>query len=141
MIPTIVDRFMSKISIDWGTGCWEWLGGTSRGYGTFFIGKMNGKSKFIGAHVFSYEYFKGIPIPVGKELDHLCRIPQCVNPEHLEPVTHQINMLRGKGLASINAAKTHCPKGHLLSGDNIYNIARGDRICKICTRTRRREQS
>jgi len=139
-VKSIIDRFLAKVFVDWNTGCWEWSGGTSRGYGTFFVGKIDGRCKFIGAHVFSYEYFKTVQIPIRKELDHLCRIPHCVNPDHLEPVTHKVNMLRGKGLGSMNAIKTHCPKGHPLSGDNIYNITRGDRICRICTRARRRVQ-
>jgi hypothetical protein len=138
---TVVDRFLAKVFVDWNTGCWEWSGGTSRGYGTFWLGYVNGKSKFIGAHVFSYEYFKGVPVQKGLELDHLCRIPQCINPDHLEPVTHKVNMLRGRTPASKNAVKTHCPNGHLLSGDNIYNITRGDRCCKICTQVTRKRRA
>ena len=134
----ILDRFFKKISVDWNTGCWEWTAGTSRGYGTFWTGASAAdRNKFVGAHVFSYEYFTGKPVPKGMELDHLCRVPHCINPDHLEPVTHRINMLRGDGPPAANAVKTHCPNGHPLSGDNIYKISRGDRVCKICNKARR----
>lgn len=41
------------------------------------------------------------PITDGLELDHLCNVPSCVNPDHLEPVTHAENMrcIRGRQMA------------------------------------------
>ena len=74
--------------------CWIWTGASvnSRGprYGTYRL--SNGKAK--KAHRMIYESLKGL-IPVGLELDHLCRNTLCVNPEHLEPVTHKVNVQRG----------------------------------------------
>jgi hypothetical protein len=46
------------------------------------------------AHRLSYEWLVG-PVPEGMELDHLCRVRHCVNPSHLEVVTHSVNVIRG----------------------------------------------
>ena len=80
-----------KYEIDPNTGCWLWLRSkTSMGYGNLTI-----KNKQILAHRYVYEKFKG-PIPEGLTLDHSCRNPICVNPDHTEPVTHAENCRRGK---------------------------------------------
>src|SRR5687768_579642 len=81
------DRFLSKVRVhEW--GCWEWQGYCFKqcGYGKFTVGKTG----TTYAHVWAYRLFVG-PVPAGLELDHLCRNRRCVNPEHLEPVTHQVN--------------------------------------------------
>lgn len=76
-----------------GDGCWEWTGARQPDgrydYGMFWDG-----TRAVRAHRFAYELLVG-PIPVGLELDHLCRNPPCVNPAHLEPVTHAENIRRG----------------------------------------------
>lgn len=71
--------------------CWIWAYATNRdGYGVLQI-----KNKTVDAHRFMYELLKG-KVPSGCELDHLCKNPLCVNPEHLEPVSHATNCRRGK---------------------------------------------
>lgn len=83
------DKKHRPFLIDVETGCWEWqanLIGT--GYGQF---RHCGRSKL--AHRHEYEWRYG-PIPYGLELDHLCRNKRCVNPDHLEAVTHTENMQR-----------------------------------------------
>lgn len=130
------DRFESKINYEPNSGCWLW-GGTmfSRsGYGMF---KLEGRLAL--AHRISYEVHVG-KIPRGRHLDHLCRIRSCVNPDHLEPVTPRVNILRGVGLSAENARKTHCPKGHPYSGDNLLNTSSG-RQCRECGRVRSRERA
>lgn len=124
----VLDKFWIRIEKK-PNGCWEWKGGkTPRGYGCFW------NKKTLVAHRFSYELLKG-KIPKNHELDHLCRNHSCVNPEHLEPVLHQQNVLRGIGLAAINARKTHCIRGHELKGDNLYiNPNTGKRRCQACKR-------
>jgi hypothetical protein len=78
--------------------CWIWTSARfGTGYGSF---SLPGGIR-IGAHCFSYNIAKGL-IPKGLELDHLCRIHHCVNPEHLEPVTRRENTIRGMAPA-INA--------------------------------------
>lgn len=74
-------------------GCWRWTGQKNRfGYGQLTVNR-DGKSRCLGAHRFSYEAHVG-PIPEGLEIDHLCRVRDCVNPEHLEPVTRAENVRR-----------------------------------------------
>lgn len=74
------------------TPCWIWqLYTTSLGYGH---ASRNGK--YLGAHWVYWEERHG-PVPDGLELDHLCRQPSCVNPDHLEAVTHAENLRRGDG--------------------------------------------
>jgi hypothetical protein len=79
-------RFWSKV--DQGEDCWRWTACTSNGYGRFSV-----KRQPVLAHRFAYELLVG-PIPEGLELDHLCRNRWCVNPDHLEPVTHDENVRR-----------------------------------------------
>jgi len=130
------DRFWSKVKTPLGIAeCWEWIGSKNvDGYGQFGL-----EGKIIGAYRFAYEQLIG-PIPDGMELDHLCRNTSCVNPYHLEPVSHRENMLRGLNSIADNAKKTHCPKGHPLSGDNLIasQLARGRRNCKACRDEARR---
>lgn len=111
--------------------CWIWTGSTwGGGYGQVRMQSGRGVSP-VYAHRVSYELFFE-KIPKGLELDHLCRVINCVNPKHLEAVTHRVNMLRGETLAAKNVAKTHCPKGHEYSPDNTHICRRNIRHCRIC---------
>lgn len=86
------------------------------------------------AHREAYKAFKG-EIPDGLELDHLCRVRNCVNPDHLEPVTRLENARRGIGglMAGLRQrAKTHCPAGHPYAPENTYFRANGNRMCVTC---------
>lgn len=89
-------RFTSKICV-MPNGCWEWRGTHDKdGYGHFRIGsRTNGSLRMVLAHRFAYETLVG-PIPEGLQLDHLCRNTPCVNPLHLEVVTLQENIRRGR---------------------------------------------
>ena len=117
-------RFMRKVAFDINTGCWLWQGSLDRGgYGLFRTGGVDAPR--VGPHRYSYEWFIG-PIPDGLELDHLCRVRNCVNPDHLDPVTTRTNALR-----SPRARRTHCANGH--DPSNYYLSARGKRVCRSCT--------
>lgn len=121
------DRFWSFVDID--GDCWTWHGALNAyGYGRFQQGM---------AHRVSYELSVGA-IPEGLVLDHLCRNTVCVNPAHLEPVTIGENVLRGVNPPAVNARKTHCIRGHLLSPDNL-SIIQGYRRCKLCACIRQAE--
>jgi hypothetical protein len=121
-------RFFDKIEIDLATQCWLWAACDDQiGYGLFSLG-----GKMLKAHRISYVLRNG-EIPDGLELDHLCRVRHCVNPDHLEPVTHAENMRRGDA-GKHNLVKTHCPRGHPYSGENLYIRPNGDRNCRTCNR-------
>lgn len=80
----------SDYEVDPETGCWVWLKSRSElGYG-----RMNRRGTVYYAHRVYYERHKG-PIPKGLCIDHLCRNPPCVNPDHLEAVTNAENCRRG----------------------------------------------
>jgi hypothetical protein len=104
------------------SGCWLWTGSlNSNGYGKF---KRAGRMTY--AHRASFEAAKG-PIPRGLTIDHLCRNRRCCNPDHLEAVTHQENVRRAP-----RVRKTHCLRGHLKSGDNLYIDPTGRWRCRAC---------
>jgi hypothetical protein len=115
--------------------CWIWKKALdSNGYGMTSVG-----GKLIRLHRLSFTEFRGT-IPAGWTIDHLCRIRDCCNPNHLETVTRRINNLRGNGFSGRHARKTHCePEGHPLSGDNLYITPDGRRNCKECRRRQQRE--
>lgn len=78
------------------TGCYLWIGSVGKkGYGQFGLGNDGSRNRVVRAHRFSYELKYG-PVPIGLELDHNCRVRSCVNPDHLEPVTHVENLRRSR---------------------------------------------
>jgi hypothetical protein len=104
-------------------GCWVWTGCTVKGYGTVHF-----RGRKWMAHRLVFELLRE-PVPDGMQLDHLCRNPSCVNPDHLEIVTSRENTLRGIGPSAKAARSLACPRGHLY--DAIWS---GSRRCKICHR-------
>jgi hypothetical protein len=116
------------------SGCLLWMGMVNQyGYGRVKIGGQR-----TVAHRAAYELACG-PVPDGLELDHLCRVRCCINPAHLEPVTHRENGRRGvagQHHADRQAAKTHCPEGHPYSGANLFLRRNGYRECRACMRAR-----
>ena len=116
--------------------CWEWTGARDAdGYGRVGAGYQNRKASRL-----VYEALCGT-IPESLELDHLCQNRPCVNPSHLEPVKHEVNVARGNAGKYLRQ-RTHCPKGHSYDATNIYiyywkgNVKRG---CRICRSERSRE--
>lgn len=88
----------------------------------------------LSAHRVAYELTRG-PIPAGMEIDHLCRVRSCVNPDHLEAVTRGENLRRGRGKTG---AQTHCKRGHELTPENTYRyVNRRGYVCRHCRQCRR----
>lgn len=126
------ERFWSHVEKS--DGCWLWIGTVlSGGYGQF----TDGRGRRTSAHRFAYELTNG-PVSDGLHLDHLCRVRNCVNPDHLEPVTCRENVLRGIGPSAINAHRTECVNGHEFTPENTYVTPDGRRMCRICTAERKR---
>jgi hypothetical protein len=117
----IEDRFWPKVEVG---DCWEWTAATDEGgYGIFAVPPRGRSDR---AHRVAWRMLVG-EIPAGTELDHLCRNHLCVNPDHLEPVTHRVNMRRG-----LHATKTHCVNGHEYTPKNTYITPKGSRSCRAC---------
>lgn len=116
-----MDRFWKKVQR---VGCWLWLASkTADGYGQF---KLDGR--MVKAHRLAFVWSGGI-IPDGMELDHRCRVRHCVNPAHLEPVTHAENNRRSR--------RDSCRRGHPLTEATVYvRPDTGTRQCLVCTRER-----
>lgn len=127
-------RFMSKVRKR-RNGCWEWQGyiNPKTGYGRFSLNDI-----CIHAHRASYIFHVG-DIADDLVVDHICRNKRCVNPVHLRAVTVRENTMYGNAPSSSNARKTHCIRGHELSGRNLYVLKRGERVCRKCNLMRTRK--
>jgi hypothetical protein len=125
-----LENFFKKVNKTPGS-CWIWTGCINQnGYGLVRLNK-----KTCSTHRILYEYYKG-PIPEGLDIDHLCRVRNCVNPGHLEAVTTRVNILRGETIPSKHLSKTHCANGHPFTKENTYNRPNKSgfvgRRCKTC---------
>lgn len=121
-------------------GCWLWPTKSSDGYVSIYMGGGKAHPVVVMAHRLSYEMAKG-PIPTGLVLDHLCRNPSCVNPDHLEPVTQRTNILRGTGITARLASAKKCVNGHVFpSCQSEYYASRGWRLCAICHNEREKKR-
>lgn len=131
MVKTLQQRFWSKVELKESgliTDCWEWTACKDNdGYGRLYVSK----NKNILPHRLSYELFNN-KISKNKEIDHLCSNPSCVNPAHLESVTHKENLERSNNIGLHLKSKKECPKGHPYSGDNLTIDNAGSRRCRIC---------
>ncbi|WP_411431134.1 HNH endonuclease [Mycolicibacterium conceptionense] len=140
------DRWRGRYEVDIATGCWNWTGHLANGYGIISVRGIDCR-----AHRFVYEQLIG-PIENGMTLDHLCHnrdllCPggdpcthrRCVNPDHMDPVPHVVNVMRGKAPAATNSRKTHCKYGHEFTPENTIIRKGGHRGCRACGRRQQRE--
>jgi hypothetical protein len=129
------ERFWERVVKRGPDECWGWKGFVQiNGYGTY----KHKAFTTVAAHRIAYELTYG-PVPRHLQMDHLCRNRGCVNPNHVEPVTQQENIRRGTGISVLNAAKTHCPKGHVYAGKNVRISPKGYRFCRECARVHSEE--
>jgi len=150
MRRTIEERFWPKVNRAADDECWVWEAAIhTSGYGA--IGEGGKHGRMLMAHRVAYELLVG-PIPVGLELDHLCRNRRCVNPSHLEPVTSSENKLRSPlvgrvwqvhgaiAAAKVRNGRATCPNGHPWDEQNTYQRpGKGNgRTCRACNREARR---
>lgn len=115
--------------------CWIWTGAIDRdGYGVIGIRGDDGL-KHKKAHRVSYE-FHVRPLADHEIMDHLCRVRNCVNPDHLEPVTTAENVYRGISASAVNRRRTKCRRGHEFTPENTYVPPSGRRVCRTCSRAK-----
>ena len=127
---TNLQRALARVRYE-PSGCWIWTGASNdRGYPVMVIDSVT-----LYAHRVTYRIVRG-PIAEGLTIDHLCRVPACINPMHLEQVTNAVNIARGDG----NGRKKVCSKGHPYEGPNLrmWTDKRGytRRYCVQCTNDR-----
>jgi hypothetical protein len=146
-ISDLPERIARKIVIDPVTGCWLWQGARNgpnrtRRIGGYGVIKWQRKMEMV--HRVVYELLVD-PIPDGLTLDHVkargCQYRHCCWPAHLEPVTREVNSLRGDTPWTRNLAKTHCKHGHEFTEENTYHPPGGGRHCRTCNREAMRRYS
>jgi hypothetical protein len=129
----VAERLWAKV--DKTETCWLWTGGrNASGYGRITESKRLESGRRWYTHRLVYTLLVG-PIPDGMELDHLCRVRHCCNPEHLEPVTPGVNVARSEGPTAdaVRAFLTGvCPRGHDVTGYGAMPLSGGRRRCREC---------
>lgn len=141
--PASHDIFWGKAAVGAPEDCWPWQRSLRDGYGVYWNGKKN-----VAAHRFAYSIACG-SLQDGLVIDHLCRNRACINPNHLRQVTNRQNLVENsEAAAAAGVAKTHCKRGHELSGANLRFNSSGTRRCRTCDaawnreyRARRKEQA
>ncbi len=133
-ITDLPARIASKIDVA-DNGCWMWASAVNTtGYGALW---WQGKTRQAHRTVFE---LAGNTLVKGLVLDHLCRTPLCVRPDHLRQVTYRENSLAPGSLApsAANADRTHCVNGHEFTEVNTYTRIRRNgyptRSCRACAR-------
>ena len=130
------DRIAAKITVHVATSCWEWSAVRQPdGYG-----KVKWAGRMVSAHRACYELLVG-PIPSGLEIDHLCRNRGCVNPSHMEPVTHAENVRRQAAQNPVRqpaSGRLACGKGHVLA---VVGVRPNESCAECCREAVRRARA
>lgn len=127
--PGAEERFWSRVEKT--DTCWLWRGGiTTQGYGRFFY-----RGKDVPSHHMPMIFRGETPPKYPMVCDHLCRVRNCVRPDHIEVTTQGVNTYRGVSPFAKNKAKTHCIRGHEFSPENTrltFRDGKPLRQCKAC---------
>lgn len=130
-----MDKILNRRVIDPNTGCWNIPYAINPGGYSQWRSPSRASIQEAFTHRFTYRFLKG-PIPDGLHIDHLCRNRACANPDHMEPVTCAVNVLRGEGLCAQNARRSHCSNGHEFTPENTQMVLRSNgkqyRRCATC---------
>ncbi len=131
-------RFWDDVIPEPNSGCWLGLTMAGPGYSAWYPKPRQHEYRHRAAYVAANG-----PIPVGLEIDHLCRNTICCNPAHLEAVTRAVNTARGdlfKNRAIEAAARETCGNGHPWTPGNTYYAPSrpNERMCRMCLRERGR---
>lgn len=86
-------RIMQRVRVDEVSGCWLWQGPTSGGGRGGGYARMSLDGQTVAVHIVMWVNRNGY-VPGKKQIDHTCRRRNCVNPDHLEMVTHRQNQRR-----------------------------------------------
>lgn len=126
--PPLEQRFWPQVEKT--DTCWLWRGWIDKdGYGN-----IHGFGKQQGSHRVAWMMLNGA-VPDGLVIDHICRVRNCVNPEHLRAITFVQNVMCGEGPCARHKRKTHCTNGHELTEENVHLRGGGKwRSCRICER-------
>jgi hypothetical protein len=134
----LADRFWAKVDRKGPDECWLWLGAKSRrGRGGFYGTIRREDGGYYNAHIAVWVITYGAK-PEG-DLDHTCRNTLCVNPAHLEDVSHRVNVLRGTAPNVILHREGRCARGHPRSEAVLRKSTGRVVYCKACRREKRRE--
>lgn len=133
-LPYLLARLMLNMRVT-DSGCWEWTGYlTPLGYGE---ATFQGKSYRV--HRFMHEALIGKPAPEEFDIAHSCHNRACINPYHIRQATHQENLMDSSRERRLQGqTKTHCLRGHPLSGKNLSPGV--FRQCRLCSRARYRKR-
>ena len=94
---TLDQRFWSRIERH-ASGCWLWTGhSNTKGYGA--TTREDGSRVY--AHRLSFELHHGA-VPSGMQVDHVCHVRLCVNPDHLRVVSPAENQANRGGASAIS---------------------------------------
>ena len=135
------ETFWDRVSVGGPYECWEWNRPRRMWDGR---GQLRWLGRSSSSSRVAWSLWAKVTPPSHLFVCHTCNNPPCCNPAHLYLATHRENQQYAVACGTqTNARKTHCPQGHVYSGDNLYiekrNGERSGRKCKTCRNARMKE--
>jgi hypothetical protein len=122
---SVAGSFVQRITVT--PKCWYWLFDKP----TTYRGVAHYNKRSIPVHRLSYLIFNG-ELPAGKEIHHVCEIPNCVNPEHLQALTPEDHSKITGNMLRVKFRKDCCKYGHPRDTTEQHITKAGKRLCKLC---------